>query len=116
MLLKRIHGFTHLLQADGNEVAFDELCRVLRDSLDGNTNVYLVSKKGKLLAYALEEGFENTPFDEAWLSTGVIVDDLNASLLKLGAVGYIDGPHGEQVLVAPVVGASRRVGSLMFVK
>lgn len=115
MLLKRMKECTQLLQREGNEVNFVDMAGTLRDGME-RTSVYLVNRKGKLLAYALEEGFENTSFDQDWLANGVVPDELNDSLLKIGAVAQINGDAGHTMLVSPVVGSGRRVGSLMFVK
>ncbi len=116
MLLNKMKNFTQLLQNEGNQVEFQDLCRALRESMDDNTSVYLISKRGKLLAYSLEEGFENTPFDQEWLGLELVPESLNSSLLKMGAIGTISGPNGEVILVAPVVGATKRVGSILFVR
>ncbi len=116
MLLKKMRSFIQLMQNEGNEVDFQDLCRTLRDAMDEGVSVYLVSKKGKILAHSLEEGFETTPFDEEWLLTGAVSHELNSSLLKMGAIGTIEAPNGEVVIVAPVVGAGRRVGSIIFVR
>lgn len=115
MLLKRMRNFMQLLQSEGNEVDFRDLCAALVEGVE-ETSVYLVSRRGKVLGYALQEGYENTPFDAEWLSDGVVPEELNNSLLKLGAIGEMEGPNGEIILVAPVVGGGRRVGSLMFVR
>lgn len=115
MLLKKMKDFTHLLQQEGNEVNFAELCGALRNGMEG-ISVYLINKRGKLLGHALEDGFENTPFDQDWLVSGMVERQLTSTLLTIGALSQITGDNGESVLVSPVVGASHRVASILFVK
>lgn len=115
MVLKRMRNFLQLLQNEGNEVAFSDLGVALKQAVSDEVNVYVVDKNGTVLAHALEVGFESTEFDEEWLVAGVMPDELNNSLLKIGAVSELDGPNGENILVAPVVGGGRRVGSILFV-
>lgn len=115
MLIKRMKDFNQILQEEGNEVKFHDLCEALRKGMP-DANIYLVSKRGKILGYSLEEGFETTSYDEEWLLSGFISDDINSSLLKIGALGEIVDDNPEVELVAPVIGHGRRVGSLLFVK
>ncbi|NLY11620.1 MAG: GTP-sensing pleiotropic transcriptional regulator CodY [Firmicutes bacterium] len=115
MLIKRMKDLTQLLQQEGNKVEFDDFCAAVRKGMD-NSNVYLINRRGKLLGYALEEGYENTPFDQEWLATGEVDEELHSTLLKIGASSIIQGDNGEAILCAPVVGASRRVASLIFVR
>lgn len=114
-MLKRLRDFIQLLQQEGNAVEFEAVCKALQGAMDDNISVYLVDKNGELLGYALEEGFETTEFDGEWLATRNLPSALNTSLLKLGAIGELDGPNGEKILAAPIIGASRRVGSFLFV-
>lgn len=115
MILKRMRRFIHLLQNEGNDLSFQELALSLKDAMADDVNIYLVDKHGKVLAYALEEGFGATGIDEDWAAKGLIPDELNNSLLKIGAVGELNGVQEQTILVAPVVGVGRRVGSMLFV-
>ena len=111
-MLKKIRRFTQLLQREANEVSFKELCESLRDGIP-ETSVYLINRRGKIHGFAIEDGLDSTTFDQDWLSTGFADQDLNESLLKIGAIAD-NAVEGGAILVAPVVGASRRVGSLVF--
>lgn len=113
-MLKRLREFIQLLQHEGNAVEFSDLCVALRNAMADNISVYLADKNGELLGHALAGGLESTEFDSEWISSGKLPSNLNNSLLKLGATGELDGPSGEKLLAAPVIGASRRVGSLVF--
>lgn len=111
-MLKKIRRFTQLLQREAHEVSFKELCESLRDGLP-ETSVYLINRRGKIHGFAIEDGLDSTAFDQEWLSTGFVDQDLNDSLLKIGAIA--DNPvDSGMILVTPVVGSSRRVGSLVF--
>lgn len=118
-LLRKVSRVTELLQREGNSVRFQDVATTLRDVLD-DTSVYVVSRKGKLLGHALAEGFESTPFDAEWLDTGHMPDDLATSLLKVGAIST--GPEAERIIgekyacLVPVVGAARRVGTIVLVR
>ncbi len=114
MILRRSKAFMDLLQREGNEVNFGQLCEALRQGFD-NTSVYLVSRRGKLLGYSLETGFEKTPFDQDWLHLGVMPDTQNSNLLKVGALTQTTAETGETMMVVPVIGANKRVGTLLFV-
>src|SRR5690606_24872838 len=111
-LFKKVSKVAQLMQREGNNVKFADLAATMRDVLP-DTSVYVISRKGKVLGYALAEGFESTPFDAEWLHTGRMPEDLATSLLKVGAIST--GPEAERVIgekhacIVPVVGAARRV-------
>lgn len=118
-LFRKVSRVTELLQREGNSVQFQDVAATLRDVLD-DTSVYVVSRKGKLLGHALAEGFESTPFDAEWLDTGRMPEDLATALLKVGAIST--GPEAERIIgekhacLVPVVGAARRVGTIVLVR
>ena len=56
-LLQKTRRLNKTLQSYGSEpVSFEELSKILSDILQGN--VYIASKKGRVLGYKLSEGFE----------------------------------------------------------
>ncbi|NLV90946.1 MAG: GTP-sensing pleiotropic transcriptional regulator CodY [Firmicutes bacterium] len=119
MLLKRMQNVSQVLQNEGNDIDFHDLAEVLRDTYE-RTSVYLVSRKGKVLGYALEQNQESTDFDAAWINVGRMPMEVNSVLLKVGATTYgpetgamLDQPNA---MIVPVVGAGRRVGTLLFLK
>lgn len=118
MLLKRMQNLSTLLQNEGNNVSFTDFCETLSQTYS-DTSVYLVSRKGKILGYALENDAKNTPFDEDWLESGRMPLELNSVLLKVGATSY--GRETGSMLglanamIVPVVGSGRRVGTLLLV-
>lgn len=118
MLLKRMQNLSTLLQNEGNNVNFKDFCETLSQTYS-DTSVYLVSRKGKLLGYALANDVPSTSFDEEWLSSGRMPAELNSVLLKVGATSY--GKETGSMLglpnamISPVVGCGRRVGTLLLV-
>ena len=117
MLLKRTRKFTNLLQNQGNAVEFSILSEGLRDAFEG-ASIYIVSRKGKILGYSLIEGFDNTPFDADWLDSGRMGEELNESLLRIGAIS--SGEEASRVInqngmIVPIIGAGQRVGTLVVV-
>ena len=119
MLLNRMQNVSQVLQNDGSAVDFNDLAEALRLSYD-NTSVYIISKKGKVLGHSLEDGAESTAFDEEWIESLRVPNDLNSSLLKVGALSSGKEPGAmlgtDIAMIVPVVGGGRRVGTLLFVK
>ncbi len=113
MLLKRLARFLDLLQSEGNEVAYDDLMAALKDAMLDNINTYLVDRNGKILAYTLEEGLTSSGYDEEWIINQMLPDELNNSLLRIGAVTELDEFGEAKIMVAPIIGGGRRVGSLL---
>ncbi|HHX01536.1 MAG TPA: GTP-sensing pleiotropic transcriptional regulator CodY [Firmicutes bacterium] len=114
MVLKRLKQYFDLLQNEGSDVEYEDLLSALKEAAVENTNVYLIDKNGKIAAYAADTEFSASEFDEEWIVNQRIPDDLNNSLLKIGAVTVYDGHEKANMLVAPIVGGSRRIGSLLF--
>lgn len=118
MLLKKMGKISQLIQNEGSDVNFSDLAATLRDLIEGSS-VYLVSRKGKLLGYALVGGFESTAFDAEWIHEGMLPEDLATALLKVGASST--GTEAEKILgekdagIFPIVGSGRRVGTLLIV-
>jgi transcriptional pleiotropic repressor len=114
-----MQNVSQVLQSDGNGVDFNDLAEVLRVSYD-DVSVYIISKKGKLLGCSLEDEADKTPFDEEWIDDQRMPNDLNSSLLKVGAMSGGKEPGNmlgtDCAMIVPVVGGGRRVGTLLFVK
>lgn len=117
VLLKKVNKISQILQNEGADVSFSDLANVLRDLIEGSS-VYIVSRKGKLLGYALVGNFQTTAFDADWLEDGILPDDLATALLKVGAAST--GVEAEKILneknagIFPIVGSGRRVGTLLI--
>jgi len=119
MILKKTRRFTQLLQNKGNSVRFDDLAQALLSGIE-DTSVYVISRTGKVLGYALAEGFESTEFSADWLEERRVPEDINDSVLKIGALASGNEAanvlNGENAIIAPIVGTGRRVGTLLFVR
>jgi transcriptional pleiotropic repressor len=112
MVLKRIKSFLDLLQTQGNDLTYADLISALKEASDNS--IYLVDKNGRILAHSVDSEFSDSGYDEEWLVNERVPDELNNSLLRIGAVTEFEGFEAANILVAPVVGGSRRVGSLLF--
>lgn len=116
MLYKKVNKITELLQREGSAVSFSEVARVLAEAL-GDSEVYVLSRKGKVLGHSVEDGFPASDFPAEWLEEKTVSDDFSTSLLKIGALS--GGTEARRVVgfgpavVAPAVGSGRRVGSLL---
>lgn len=119
MLLKKMNKLTQILQNEGGAIDFSDLAGTLRDCI-GDCSVYVVSRKGKMLGYALVSDFESTPFDADWIGTGVMPEDLSTGLLKVGAMSTGSDAakvvDAQNAVIVPIVGSGRRVGTLLIVR
>lgn len=118
-MFKKVARVTELLQREGNSIQFSDVAGALRDVVK-DTSVYVINRNGKLLGYALAAGFESTPFDAGWLEAEQMPEDLSNALLKVGAMST--GPEAERIIgednacIVPVVGAARRVATIVAVR
>lgn len=118
MLLKKVNKITELLQREGDAVDFSDLAAALAEAM-GNAEVYVISRKGKVLGHSLADGFPQTDFDPSWIEDSQISDDLATALLKVGALS--SGAESRKLtgfspsLVAPAVGSGRRVGTILVI-
>lgn len=119
VLLKKMNKLTQILQNEGGAIDFTDLAGTLRDCI-GDCSVYVVSRKGKTLGYALVGDFASTPFDADWIGSGFLPEDLATSLLKVGAMSTGSDAAkvagGQNAVIVPIVGSGRRVGTLLIVR
>jgi len=119
MLLKKMNKLTQILQNEGGAVDFSDLSATLRDCV-GDCSVYIVSRRGKLLGYALVGDAESTAFDAEWIDEGTLPEDLATAFLKVGAMST--GNDSAKItnnwnsVIVPIVGTGRRVGTLLMVR
>jgi len=118
VLFKKVNKITELMQREGGNVSFADLSRTLADTM-GECEVYVISRKGKVLGHSLKDGFPSTPFDPEWVENRRVSDELSSGLLKVGALST--DTEAERVvgfgpsLIAPAVSSGRRVGTLLAV-
>lgn len=116
MLFKKVNRITELLQREGGAVAFSDLAEVLAEVI-GEAEVFVISRKGKVLGHSLGDGFPQTGIDPSWIEEGSIPEETATALLKVGALS--SGQEAEKIvgvkpaLIAPAVGSGRRVGTLV---
>lgn len=114
-MLDRMRNYLQSLQQVTQHVDFAELAEALRDSME-DTGIYILGRRGTLLGYALEEGFDRTPFDSEWLITGQVPRDIQSQANRVADISLAEGPNGEAMIITPIIGGDERVGSALFVK
>jgi len=114
-VLNRMKHYLQTLQLLTTEVDYSELAEALRKGMD-QSSIYVLGRRGKVLGYALEEGFDSTPFDSEWLSDGYASSDIQGMANRVADVSVLKGPNGEDVMVTPIIGADERVGSILCVR
>ena len=66
--LKRLKQYFDLLQNEGSDVEYGDLLTALQEAAADNTNVYLIDKNGKIIAYAADNGFSASALTKSGLS------------------------------------------------
>jgi transcriptional pleiotropic repressor len=120
-LLEKTRRINRLLQKSaGTQVDFNEMAQILSELIDAN--VYVASRKGKLLGVALIEGD-----DVEQLHGAMFTEEFNARLMKLdettsneqgGSLTFLVGDNQHEVTAQfatyiPVVGGGERLGTLV---
>lgn len=96
-LLSKTRMLNKILQKTGTEpVVFDDICKLLSEVLE--CNVYVISRKGKILGYNFSSGFEceivkkdfiaNMKFPENYNSKLLNCFETNANLYNSGICFY----------------------------
>ncbi len=114
-MLDRMKQYLQSLQQITTDVDFSELSWALRTAMSGSS-VYILGRKGNVLGYALERGFDSTPFDSEWLSTGVASPAIQSLANRVADISIQEGPNGETIMVTPIIGGDERVGSVLCVR
>jgi len=117
MLTLRVQKLTQLLQRKGSDLDFADLAATLQGLIPGSS-VYVFNRRGKLLGFSLTGDLTSTPFDEAWLQSGVAPHAVNSAMLAVGAPSV--GSEAERILgepnagLFPIIGDGQRVGTLLI--
>lgn len=123
-LLTKTRSLTRLLQrAAGQHLSFMEMAEVLRDTI--KANVYVLSRKGKVLGYAVagflrSEQSRQLLFEERRI-TGE-VNDLLLRIMETSSTSDLPFDTGEihelfehaYMTIIPIVGAGERLGTLIL--
>lgn len=126
-LLDKTRRLNKILQKSGTEpVVFDDICKLLSEVLD--CNVYIVSRKGKVLGYNLCGGFECENVREHIVNGMRFPDDYNSKLLSVDETKANTKSKGYCVLnenencnfdeklstIVPINGNRERLGTLLL--
>ncbi|MDA8193836.1 MAG: GTP-sensing pleiotropic transcriptional regulator CodY [Thermaerobacter sp.] len=126
-LLERTRRINRLLQRSaGHPVNFEEMAKILSELI--HANVYVVSRRGKILGYALLDSFECDVMVKEVLAPELFPAGYNAGLLKVDetfpnvsqqkkqCVFFQDKPclyENKITTIVPVNGAGDRLGTLV---
>ncbi|NLJ33653.1 MAG: GTP-sensing pleiotropic transcriptional regulator CodY [Firmicutes bacterium] len=128
-LLEKTRRVNKLLQKSaGYPVDFEEICIVLSELVNGN--IYVVSRRGKILGKALLAGYDYDALEEDFIEAGRFSDEYNNQLLQIFETSanikqadqcVMDGGiecmfPGQMVTIVPINGAGDRLGTLILSK
>lgn len=81
-LLEKTRVLNKILQKSATEpVVFSDICKILSDVM--NCNVYIVSRKGKVLGYSLVDSFECEILKEIVINEQKFPEDYNNQILTI---------------------------------
>ena len=128
-LLDKTRKLNKILQKSGTEpVVFDEICNLLSEVLQ--CNVYIISRKGKILGYNFAGGFEcdivkdqvikNMRFPEGYNDKLLGVEETRANLGSKGICVFEDPKEceidGKLSTIVPINGNRERLGTLLLAR
>ncbi|MCL5045700.1 MAG: GTP-sensing pleiotropic transcriptional regulator CodY [Actinobacteria bacterium] len=129
-LLEKTRRVNRLLQKSaGHPVDFKEMARVLSELM--NANVYVVSRRGKVLGSALIEGFDCAIVLDEVLVSENLPPDYNAKLLKIDETSPNISQEGRDCVfkkgetcmyagkittIVPINGGGERLGTLILAR
>lgn len=128
-LLSKTRMLNKILQKTGAEpVVFDDICSLLGEVL--SCNVYIISRKGKILGYNLSSGFEcdvikedivaNMKFPDFYNSKLLNHNETKANLTNNGKCVFKDNfvckLNNKITTIVPIIGNRERLGSLILAK
>lgn len=128
-LLAKTRRMNRLLQRAGQYVDFMEMAEVMRDVMD--SNVYVVSRSGKILGYAIISEYEDSVVRGDVLAQRVFPRDYNADLLRHESTAenleddipfcvFSEDVHSmterRVTTVLPIIGGGDRLGTLILAR
>lgn len=128
-LLNKTRRLNKILQKTGTDaVAFQDICQLLSEVMA--CNVYLVSKKGKMLGYTFSEKFECEIMKQKVVEEKRFPDDYNNKLLNINDTMANIQNKGECVFegegncilsgkittIVPIVGNRERLGTVLLAR
>ncbi|QAA33223.1 MULTISPECIES: GTP-sensing pleiotropic transcriptional regulator CodY [Clostridium] len=128
-LLNKTRMLNKILQKSGTDpVAFEDICKLLSEVLA--CNVYIASRKGKILGYTFSDSFECDIMKKKILDDKRFPEEYNNKLLNIGDTlanlpnkgqCVFDG-EGECMMsdklstIVPIVGNRERLGTLLLAR
>ncbi|MBU5268756.1 GTP-sensing pleiotropic transcriptional regulator CodY [Clostridium cochlearium] len=128
-LLEKTRKLNKILQKSGAEpVVFDDICKLLSEVL--SCNVYIISKKGKILGYDLSTGFECEIVKDKVVPEKRFPDHYNNKLLNVHGtksnlenqgecvfeLGEECGVKNKLTTIVPINGNRERLGTLLLAR
>lgn len=129
-LLEKIQRFNRLLQKSAaNGVDFMELSKLLSDMID--SNVYVVSKTGKILGFGLAEYELTLEWNQIMTVDQKFPGEFNENLLRFSETAknvenkepfYVFSPEENEVFkkknitIVPIIGGGTRLGTLVLAR
>lgn len=127
-LLEKTRRLNKILQQSGNvPVSFPELCKTLSEILDAN--VYVASKKGKVLGVSLADASDCPIIVDKETQEKKFPDEYNEELLKITETKYnITGDellsifkydiesYNKLVTIVPINGSGQRLGTMVLAR
>jgi len=128
-LLAKTRMLNKVLQKSGTEpVVFDDICNLLSDVLQ--CNVYIVSRKGKILGYNLSSGFEcdivkdeiikNMRFPEQYNNSLLNINETRENLTNKNVCVFQDSKaceiENKISTIVPINGNRERLGTLILAR
>lgn len=129
-LLEKSRKINHLLQRTGGRpVDFSEMAKVLREVI--SCNVYITSKKGKILGYSLLDNFECDIMEEKVINAGHFPEEYNKGMMRIqDTMHNVKQEKGKCVFsvedeciftnklvtIIPVIGGGDRLGTLVLAR
>lgn len=128
-LLSKTRMLNKILQKTGTEpVVFDDICSLLGEVLA--CNVYIVSRRGKILGYNLSSGFEctvlkqdivaNMKFPDFYNGKLLNAHETKANLTNKGKCVFKDKLtcelNNKITTIVPIIGNRERLGSLILAR
>ncbi|MDP4144379.1 MAG: GTP-sensing pleiotropic transcriptional regulator CodY [Bacillota bacterium] len=126
-LLSKTRMLNKILQKSGTEpVVFEDICRLLSEVLE--SNVYIISRKGKILGYNFSSGFEcqvmkndiilDKKFPEFYNNKLMNTHETKSNLTNSGMCVFDENTkcelNNKLSVIVPIIGNRERLGSLLL--
>lgn len=128
-LLNKTRMLNKILQKSGNDpVSFTDICTLLSDILE--SNVYIISRRGKILGYNLSNSFDygnagkqtedQVKFTDEYNEYLLNIDETKENVQGTGYVLLIDeneySVNDKVSIIIPIIGNRERLGMLLITR